>query len=150
MPSVPPASIRPWVADLHIHSKYSRACSRDLELANLAWWAQRKGITLLGTGDFTHPGWFDHLREHLRPAEPGLYRLADEPAAQVAQRLPPNLSAPVRFMLSTEISTIYKRGDRTRKVHHLIYLPDLEAVARFNARLGHGDGGLGLNLGSDG
>src|SRR5258706_567163 len=62
----PPAP--PWIADLHIHSKFSRACSRDLELDNLAWWAQRKGITLLGTADFTHPGWYDHLPEHLLPA----------------------------------------------------------------------------------
>jgi DNA helicase II / ATP-dependent DNA helicase PcrA len=71
-------NVRAWIADLHIHSKYSRACSRDLELENLAWWAQRKGITLLGTGDFTHPGWFDHLREHLIPAEDGLFRLRPE------------------------------------------------------------------------
>ena len=143
-------STAPWIADLHIHSKYSRACSRDLELETLAWWAQRKGITLLGTGDFTHPGWFDHLRENLRPAEPGLYRLTPDKEAAVAERLPPRLRAPVRFMLSVEISTIYKRDDRTRKVHHLIYLPDFDAVARFNARLGHGPGGLGGNLGSDG
>src|SRR6516225_8040942 len=149
MPSVPPRA-RSFVADLHIHSKYSRACSRDLELENLAWWAQRKGIALLGTGDFTHPGWYDHLRENLVPAEPGLYRLTPEREAAVARRLPPNLHRPVRFMLSVEISTIYKRDDRTRKVHHLIYLPDLDAVARFNARLGHGPGGLGGNLGSDG
>ena len=66
-----------FVADLHIHSKYSRACSRDLTLETLTWWARRKGITLLGTGDFTHPAWYDHLREVLVPAEPGLYRLRD-------------------------------------------------------------------------
>src|SRR4051794_29584145 len=144
----PPA--QPWIADLHIHSKFSRACSRDLELENLAWWAQRKGITLLGTGDFTHPGWYDHLREHLVPAEPGLYRLAPDREAELARRLPPSVHAPVRFMLSVEISTIYKRDDRTRKVHHLVYLPDLDAVARFNSRLGHGPNGLGGNLGSDG
>jgi DNA helicase-2/ATP-dependent DNA helicase PcrA len=149
MPSVPPRA-RSFVADLHIHSKYSRACSRDLELGNLAWWAQRKGIALLGTGDFTHPGWYDHLRETLVPAEPGLYRLAPEREAEVARRLPPNLHQPVRFMLSVEISTIYKRDDRMRKVHHLIYLPDLNAVARFNGKLGHGPRGLGGNLGSDG
>lgn len=148
LPSVP--NVSPWVADLHIHSKYSRACSRDLELENLAWWAQRKGITLLGTGDFTHPGWLHHLRENLHPAEPGLFRLAPEREEHIARRLPPNLHAPVRFMLSVEISTIYKRADRTRKVHHLIYLPDFEAVERFNGRLGHGPGGLGGNLGSDG
>src|SRR4051812_25766664 len=90
----------PWVADLHIHSKYSRACSRDLELENLSWWAQRKGITVLGTGDFTHPGWFDHLRSNLVPAEEGLYRLAPEREAEVARRLPPTTHAPVRFLLS--------------------------------------------------
>jgi DNA helicase-2/ATP-dependent DNA helicase PcrA len=125
-----------YVADLHIHSKYSRACSRDLTLPNLAWWARRKGIALLGTGDFTHPAWFDHLRENLVPAEPGLYRLSSEEA--ITRRLPGSLqaSAPARFMLSVEISTIYKRDDRTRKVHHLIYLPDFEAAARFTTALG--------------
>ncbi|MGC4894235.1 UvrD-helicase domain-containing protein [Micromonospora sp. DT31] len=146
----PPGGLPPYVADLHIHSKYSRACSRDLTLPNLAWWSRRKGIAVLGTGDFTHPAWYDHLRETLRPAEPGLYRLAPEAERDVARRLPPRLASeaeadPVRFMLSVEISTIYKRGDRTRKVHHLIYLPDLDAVARFNTALGR----IG-NLGSDG
>jgi DNA helicase II / ATP-dependent DNA helicase PcrA len=130
-----------FVADLHIHSRYSRACSRDLDLPNLAWWARRKGITLLGTGDFTHPAWYDHLREHLVPAEPGLFRL-DAPG----RPLPPTVAEhEVRFMLSVEISTIYKRDDRTRKVHHLVYLPDLDAAARFNAKLGR----IG-NIGSDG
>jgi uncharacterized protein (TIGR00375 family) len=147
---VPLSDRQPWIADLHIHSKYSRACSRDLELENLAWWGQRKGIRVLGTGDFTHPGWFDHLRTNLRPAEPGLFRLAPEREAHIASRLPATVHASVRFMLSVEISTIYKRGDRTRKVHHLIYLPDLDAVQRFNDRLGHGANGLGGNLGSDG
>jgi uncharacterized protein (TIGR00375 family) len=149
----------PWVADLHVHSRYSRACSRDLELPNLAWWAQRKGITLLGTGDFTHPAWYEHLREHLVPAEPGLFRLHPDRETEVARRLPANLHATVRFLLSAEISTIYKRDGKTRKVHHLVYLPDFDAAARFNARLGRGsDGGpgaaqirgLGGNLGSDG
>lgn len=128
-----------WVADLHIHSRFSRACSRDLTLPNLAWWARRKGIAVLGTGDFTHPAWFDHLRESLRPAdEPGLYRLAPEAEDAVNQRLPPVLhgSDDARFLLSVEISTIYKRDDRTRKVHHLIYLPDFQAAARFNTALG--------------
>ncbi|MGB2567796.1 UvrD-helicase domain-containing protein [Micromonospora citrea] len=148
--AAPPGGVPPFVADLHIHSKYSRACSRDLTLPNLGWWARRKGIGVLGTGDFTHPAWYDHLRESLRPAEPGLYRLSPEVERDVARRLPPRLAGeaeadPVRFMLSVEISTIYKRDDRTRKVHHLIYLPDLDAVARFNAALGR----IG-NLGSDG
>lgn len=145
-----PGGLPPFVADLHIHSKYSRACSRDLTLPNLGWWARRKGIGVLGTGDFTHPAWYDHLRETLHPAEPGLYRLSPEAERDIARRLPPRLASaaeadPVRFMLSVEISTIYKRDDRTRKVHHLIYLPDLDAVARFNAALGR----IG-NLGSDG
>ncbi|GIJ22086.1 UvrD-helicase domain-containing protein [Micromonospora lutea] len=148
--AVPPGGLPPFVADLHIHSKYSRACSRDLTLPNLGWWARRKGIAVLGTGDFTHPAWYDHLRETLHPAEPGLYRLSPEAERDIARRLPPRLASeaendPVRFMLSVEISTIYKRDDRTRKVHHLIYLPDLDAVGRFNAALGR----IG-NLGSDG
>jgi DNA helicase-2/ATP-dependent DNA helicase PcrA len=145
---VPQFSADSFVADLHIHSKYSRACSRDLTLDTLAWWGRRKGIALLGTGDFTHPAWYDHLRESLVPAEPGLYRLHPDREAETVKRLPPRLTtvdSPVRFMLSVEISTIYKRGDRTRKVHHLIYLPDLDAVARFNTALGR----VG-NLGADG
>src|SRR5438105_4090091 len=76
-----------YVADLHIHSRFSRACSRDLTLPNLAWWARRKGITVLGTGDFTHPAWFDHLKENLREAEPGLYRLTED----ITPRLPGSL-----------------------------------------------------------
>ncbi|MEH0984879.1 UvrD-helicase domain-containing protein [Micromonospora sp. CPCC 205556] len=145
-----PGGVPSFVADLHIHSKYSRACSRDLTLPNLGWWARRKGIGVLGTGDFTHPAWYDHLRETLEPAEPGLYRLGPEAERDIARRLPPRLASeaetdPVRFMLSVEISTIYKRDDRTRKVHHLVYLPDLDVVARFNAALGR----IG-NLGSDG
>jgi len=144
------AAPAPFVADLHIHSRYSMACSRDLTLPNLALWSRRKGISLLGTGDFTHPAWNEHLREHLRPAEPGLYRLSPEAEGDINQRLPPRLSstderAQTRFALSVEISTIYKRDDRTRKVHHLVYLPDLDAVARFNTALGR----VG-NLGSDG
>lgn len=133
-------------ADLHIHSKYSRACSKDCDLEHLAWWARRKGITLVGTGDFTHPAWFAHLREMLVPAEPGLFRLNEDTDRAIARTLPPALAArPVRFMLSVEISTIYKRDERTRKVHHLIYLPDFEAAAEFNRRLG----AIG-NIASDG
>lgn len=139
-----------FVADLHIHSKYSRACSRDLTLPNLAWWARRKGIAVLGTGDFTHPAWLDHLRSALQPAEPGLFRLDPPAEREVDRRLPPRLAAaadtgPVRFMLTVEISTIYKRHDRTRKVHHLVYLPDFAAVEQFNTALSR----IG-NLGSDG
>ncbi|HET6500510.1 MAG TPA: UvrD-helicase domain-containing protein [Amycolatopsis sp.] len=135
-----------FIADLHIHSKYSRACSKDCDLEHLTWWARRKGITLVGTGDFTHPAWFDHLRENLVPAEPGLFRLRADLDGDIRRRLPPSCAAAdVRFMLSVEISTIYKRAERTRKVHHLVYMPDFDAAAEFNRRLGR----IG-NLGSDG
>jgi uncharacterized protein (TIGR00375 family) len=135
------------VADLHIHSRYSRACSKDLDVRTLSWWARRKGIALLGTGDVTHPAWREHLRETLVAAEPGLYRLNPDDEAAVRRKLPPRLAADesARFMLSVEISTIYKAGDRTRKVHHLIYLPSLDAAERFATRLAR----VG-NLASDG
>ena len=147
-PLTPDPYPRSWVADLHIHSRYSRACSKDLDLHGLAWWARRKGIALLGTGDVTHPAWRDHLRETLAEAgEPGLFRLKPDDEAAVRRKLPPRLAAEpdARFMLSVEISTIYKAGERTRKVHHLIYLPSLAAADRFAERLGR----VG-NLASDG
>ena len=125
-----------FYADLHIHSKWSRACSQDCDLEHLSLWAQQKGITVVGTGDFTHPRWFEELRERLVPAEPGVFRLSEELEAAVAGRVPVSCRRSVRFLLSVEISTIYKYGERTRKVHHLVYMPDLEAAARFNQRLG--------------
>jgi DNA helicase-2/ATP-dependent DNA helicase PcrA len=132
-------------ADLHVHSKYSRATSRDLDLEHLAAWACRKGIGVVGTGDFTHPAWCAELKAKLVPAEPGLFRLRDDIAEAVAQTLPPACRADVRFMLEVEISTIYKKGERTRKIHHLIYAPDFETVERMSARLAR----IG-NIASDG
>jgi DNA helicase II / ATP-dependent DNA helicase PcrA len=134
-----------FYADLHIHSKHSRACSRDCDLEHLAWWGKRKGITVIGTGDFTHPGWFEELQSTLVPAEPGLFRLPDDLERAIDRRLPPPCRGPVRFLLCVEISTIYKRAERTRKVHHLLYMPDLEAAAACTARLRR----IG-NLASDG
>jgi DNA helicase-2/ATP-dependent DNA helicase PcrA len=134
-----------FYADLHVHSKHSRACSRDLDLEHLAWWAARKGIAVVGTGDFTHPAWLEELRSKLVPAEPGLFRLRAEIEQAVLQRLPAHCRRPVRFLLATEISTIYKSGDRTRKVHHLLYAPDFEAVAKITRQLAR----IG-NLASDG
>ncbi|HEY3609635.1 MAG TPA: UvrD-helicase domain-containing protein [Pseudonocardiaceae bacterium] len=134
-----------YYADLHVHSKYSRACSRDCDLMHLTWWARRKGITVLGTGDITHPAWAEELRTSLVPAENGLFKLRDDLDREVLRTLPPSCHGPVRFQLEVEISTIYKRGDRTRKVHHLCYLPDFDAMARFTAALAK----IG-NLGSDG
>jgi DNA helicase-2/ATP-dependent DNA helicase PcrA len=132
-------------ADLHVHSKYSRATSRDLDLEHLAAWAARKGIGVVATGDFTHPVWRAELAEKLVPAEPGLYRLRDDIEKAVMATLPAPCRVPVRFMLEVEISTIYKKGDRTRKIHHLIYAPDLETVDRMSARLAR----IG-NIASDG
>jgi DNA helicase-2/ATP-dependent DNA helicase PcrA len=134
-----------YYADLHVHSKYSRACSRDCDLVHLAWWARRKGITVLGTGDVTHPAWAEELRTSLVPAEDGLFKLRDDLDREVLRTLPPTCHGPVRFQLEVEISTIYKRGDRTRKVHHLCHLPDFDAMDAFTAKLAK----IG-NLGSDG
>lgn len=125
-----------FLADLHIHSKYSRATSRDCDLEHLAWWARRKGIAVVGTGDFTHPAWFQEIRDKLVPAEPGLFRLRPELEREVESTLPASCAGPTRFLLEVEISTIYKKGDRTRKVHHLIYAPDLDTAGRFRDRLG--------------
>ena len=135
----------PFYADLHIHSKFSRACSRDCDLEHLALVGRRKGISVIGTGDFTHPRWFEELESTLVPAEPGLFRLREDVERSVEARLPASCRGPVRFMLSVEISTIYKRAERTRKVHHLLYMPDMASAARCTAALQR----IG-NLASDG
>ena len=124
-----------FIADLHIHSKYSRATAKDLDLEHLYVWAQKKGITVVGTGDFTHPQWYAELTEKLEPAEPGLYRLKPDIEQCWDEWVPPSCRAPVRFILSCEISNIYKKKDRTRKNHNLVFFPDLDCVNRFNARL---------------
>ncbi len=134
-----------YVADLHIHSPFSRATSPDCSPAGLAAWARIKGIQVVGTGDVTHPGWFSLLQQELEPAEPGLFKLRDTsriPA--ILPGLPPS-DAPVRFLLSAEISSIYKRHGVTRKVHNLLYMPDFTSVQRLNAKLA----GIG-NIESDG
>jgi uncharacterized protein (TIGR00375 family) len=132
-------------ADLHIHSRFSRACSKDAEIPQLAWWAARKGVTVVGTGDFAHPAWAVHLAESLVPAEPGLFRVRPELAARLSRTLPPSCPTEIRFLLSTEISTIYKRDGATRKVHHLLYAPTFEAAGAITAALAK----VG-NLASDG
>lgn len=134
-----------YIADLHIHSPYSRATSPESSPAGLAAWARLKGIQVIGTGDCTHPGWFSLLKEQLEPAEPGFYKLKDPSSIPMVMPGLPDSDAPVRFLLSAEISSIYKRGGATRKVHNLLYLPDFSAVERLNARLA----GIG-NIESDG
>src|SRR5262249_22590248 len=119
--------------------------SKELNLEGLHRWAQRKGITVVGTGDFTHPRWLAELAEKLVPAEDGLYALRDDIARAVDAEVPAACRAPVRFMLSVEVSSIYKPGGRVRKVHNLLYAPTLDAAARIAGRLGQ----LG-NIASDG
>ena len=117
------------IADLHIHSKYSRATSKDCGPEALDLWARKKGIGLVGTGDFTHPAWRAELREKLLPAGGGLYTLKDGGTGG-----PPGAEPP-RFVVTGEISTIYKKDGRTRKVHSLILLPSLEAAEDLSHRL---------------
>ena len=145
-----------FYADLHVHSKYSRATSRNCDLEHLGIWARKKGIGIVATGDFTHPVWRAELKEKLVPAEPGLFRLRPDLERAVEERLPPacrSSRSAVRFMLSVEISTIYKKFDRTRKIHHLIYTPDFDATERVVdslSRIGnlHSDGRPILGLDS--
>lgn len=121
-----------YIADLHIHSAYSRATSRACDAPNLDLWARRKGIGLVGTGDFTHPAWRQALREALEPAEDGFYTL------RPALRLPADTAGadePPRFVVTGEISSIYKKDGRTRKVHSLILLPGLDAADALAERL---------------
>lgn len=123
------------IADLHIHSHVSRATSRQLTLPHLHKWAQLKGVQVVGTGDVTHPGWLEEMQAALIPAEDGLFRLNDDDAAAVRPEVFPACQRPVRFLLSGEISTIYKKHDKTRKVHHVVFFPTFEAVERFQHTL---------------
>lgn len=121
-----------YIGDLHIHSRYSRATSRELTPEHLDLWARKKGIDIVGTGDFTHHAWRAELAEKLEPAEPGLYMLKKDLAlchsSAPADRHP-------RFVISGEISSIYKKNGKTRKVHSLILLPSLEAAEILSKRL---------------
>jgi uncharacterized protein (TIGR00375 family) len=121
-----------FVADFHIHSKYSRATSPSMDLENLDRWAKIKGIKVLGTGDFTHPKWITSIKKELEPAEPGLFRLKGEDSG-------------TRFILTSEISCIYKKAGKVRKVHIIIFAPSITAVEKINEKLNQ----IG-NLHSDG
>lgn len=120
-----------FYADLHIHSKYSRATSKSCNLEELAVWAQKKGLGVISTGDFTHPAWFAEIQEKLIPAGNGVFRLRPDIEKEIFKT-----STPVRFVLSVEISTIYKKWDKTRKVHHVVFVPDMEAAGKFRDKLG--------------
>jgi len=121
-----------FIADFHIHSKYSRATSKDCVPEMLDLWARRKGLDLIGTGDFTHALWREELREKLTPAEDGLYVLKDEYRLSDERT---NTSGKPRFLVTGEISSIYKKNGKVRKVHNLILLPSLEAAEALARRL---------------
>jgi DNA helicase II / ATP-dependent DNA helicase PcrA len=155
------------IADIHIHSPWSRATSSRLSPASLERWAGIKGIGLLGTGDCTHPKWIEELRDNLEDNDSGsgFYKLKEKARSEfdagpaLAEGLPRPGHAlqqepDVHFVLTGEISTIYKKAGKTRKVHHVVVLPDFRAAAVFNAkleRLGniHSDGRPILGLDSE-
>jgi uncharacterized protein (TIGR00375 family) len=112
-----------FVADFHIHSKYSRATSPLMDLNNLDNWARIKGIKVLGTGDFTHPKWFEDIKKELEPAEPGLFKLRGADSL-------------TRFILTSEISCIYTKGGKVRKIHIIVFAPSINAVEKINDKLG--------------
>lgn len=113
-----------FVADFHLHSRYSRATSKEMNLENLDKWAKIKGIKVLGTGDFTHPEWLNELKGQLEPAEAGLFRFKKTENAET------------RFLLTSEISCVYSKKGRVRKIHIIIFVPDFKTVEKINAHLG--------------
>ena len=112
-----------FIADLHLHSKYSRATSRDMEVETLSAWAKRKGIKVLGTGDFTHPLHLLDLKAKLRPLGNGLFVRKEDPEG-------------TQFILSGEVSNMFSQGGKGRRIHTLIFVPSLEAADRINSKLG--------------
>ena len=120
------------IADLHIHSRFSMATSKEGTPENLDFWARKKGISLVGTGDFTHPVWREELKERLVTEGNGLYRLRDEYVKEESRKFPGEGTC---FVVSGEISSIYKKNGKTRKVHNVILLPSLEAADAMAQRL---------------
>ena len=120
------------IADLHIHSRFSMATSREGTPENLDFWARKKGISLIGTGDFTHPVWREELKERFVSEGNGLYRLRDEYVKEESRKFP---GEGTHFVVSGEISSIYKKNGKTRKVHNVILLPSLEAADAMAQRL---------------
>ncbi|MFY9457588.1 MAG: endonuclease Q family protein [Candidatus Spechtbacterales bacterium] len=112
-----------YICDFHIHSHYSRATSKDMNIEELDKWARIKGIDVLGTGDFTHPKWFRELQEKLEPAEEGLYKFK-------------NGNSPIRFILTVEVSSIYSQGGQVRRIHNIVFAPSFEAASKLNRLLG--------------
>lgn len=124
-----------FIADLHIHSHYSRATSRNLNPENLVIWAQKKGINVVGTGDLTHPGWMSELHEKLVEAGNNLYSLSPDILGTLESEIPDSCRNSTKFMLSGEISCIYKKDGKTRKTHHLVLMPDFDSAIKLNKKL---------------
>lgn len=126
------------VADLHIHSPYARAVSKDMTLENLDYWARIKGITVMGTGDFTHPQWIKEIKSKLEPAEQGLYKLNSKFQIQNPKQITNSKiqTSETRFMLTVEISSIYSKGGKVRRIHNLIFAPSIETAEKINTALG--------------
>jgi uncharacterized protein (TIGR00375 family) len=124
-----------YYADLHIHSKYSRATSKDLDLEALYLWAQLKGLQVVATGDFLHPAWFQEIKTKLEPAEEGFFRLKKEFAKKVDPQVPALCRGEVRFILSVEISNIYKRLEQVRKVHNVVFAPSFGAAEHLQKKI---------------
>ena len=109
-----------FIADFHIHSKYSRATSGQTDLENISKWAEIKGVKVIATGDFTHPQWMKSIKEELKPAEPGLFQYKN---------------SETRFLLTTEISCIYSKKGKTRKIHIIVLAPSIEIAEKINEEL---------------
>lgn len=121
-----------FYADLHIHSSYSRATSKALTLESLQCWGQKKGIQIIGTGDCLHPAWLADCKKKFHDEENGLFTLKSSIAKTIRPLLPKACAygPAIHFMLTVEISTIYKKGDKVRKIHHLIGLSSFKAADR--------------------
>jgi uncharacterized protein (TIGR00375 family) len=120
-----------FIADLQIHSKYSRATSKQMILEEIDRWAYDKGIGLMGTGDFTHPDWFREIQAKLEPAEPGLFKLKKEHKRLTIR----GEESDTRFMLTVEISGIYTKNSKGRRVHTMIFAPDMKTAEKINIQL---------------
>ena len=125
-----------FYTDVHLHSRYSRATSKNLDLERLYLWARLKGIQVVGTADFVHPAWLKELKEKLVPAEEGFFRLKDEHIRTVEHEIPAACrGGKMRFMLSVEISNIYKRLGKVRKVHNVVFVPSFAAAEKLQSKL---------------
>ncbi len=143
------------IADFHVHSRFSRATSKNLNLSEMYKWGKLRGINVLGTGDFTHPQWFEEISTQLVACEDGLFELKSDKAKLVDELLPRKIvDNKLRFVLSVEISNIYKRHGKVRRLHNVVVMPSLESVAKLNSKLTaignlHSDGRPILGLDSE-